>query len=272
MLKKELYLLDTHFSHASSSSWYNEPTYFTWVRKNDMEHIFVTDSSLHIVNQLQNLNKFGWLLESPEITKSSYEFIMENYEKFDLVFTFDENLLKLSEKFILTPLGGCWIEQKNRKIYNKTKKVSFILSHKKLTSGQIFRHEIYKTGLLSEEDVFGFNNPIKNKITALQDYRYSIVVENTNSNYYFTEKLIDCFVTGTIPIYWGCPKIDNFFDIDGIIKFENLNELKNILKNLDDDFYNKKLKHIQKNFELAQHYIVAENYIFDYINKKNLLK
>ena len=34
---------------------------------------------------------------------------------------------------------------------------------------------------------------------------------------YFTEKLHDCFLTGTIPVYLGAPDIGDFYNLDGII-------------------------------------------------------
>ena len=38
---------------------------------------------------------------------------------------------------------------------------------------------------------------------------------------YFTEKLLDCFLTRTVPVYWGCPDIYEYFDLDGIIHVNN---------------------------------------------------
>jgi hypothetical protein len=38
---------------------------------------------------------------------------------------------------------------------------------------------------------------------------FHIAIENTQENNYFTEKIIDCFRTYTIPVYCGCPNISN---------------------------------------------------------------
>jgi len=35
--------------------------------------------------------------------------------------------------------------------------------------------------------------------------------------HYFTEKILDCFRTRTVPIYWGCTNIREHFEADGII-------------------------------------------------------
>jgi hypothetical protein len=44
-------------------------------------------------------------------------------------------------------------------------------------------------------------------------------------DYYFTEKLIDCFLMETVPVYWGCPGIGSIFDERGILRFETPDEL-----------------------------------------------
>ncbi|MFV0445254.1 MAG: hypothetical protein ACK5Q5_16880, partial [Planctomycetaceae bacterium] len=46
---------------------------------------------------------------------------------------------------------------------------------------------------------------ILNKRDALAPFRFSIAMENASSNLYFTEKLVDCLLLETIPIYYGCP-------------------------------------------------------------------
>jgi hypothetical protein len=261
MLKDKLYIHDSMFSHAKSSSWYNEPELFEWVRNYDENHLVFTDNSLRYVDSYNNKKKYAWLLESPEITPFAYNFIRENYDKFDLIFTFDKTLLELSEKFVLIPYGGCWIENKDRVIHEKTKNVSLILSAKQTTIGHRLRHVVNKT--YPHIDSYGYNNPIENKITALKDYRFSVVIENCQKDYYFSEKLIDSFITGTIPIYWGCPSISHFFDTNGMLIFNTLNELELIINNLNEGLYNSKFESIKHNFEEAKKYLVADNLIYE---------
>ena len=49
------------------------------------------------------------------------------------------------------------------------------------------------------------------KVDGLAPYQYSICIENTCSRNYFTEKITDCFICGTVPIYFGCPNIEDYF-------------------------------------------------------------
>jgi hypothetical protein len=57
-----------------------------------------------------------------------------------------------------------------------------------------------------------------------------------------------------VPIYWGCPTLGEFFDLEGIILFNTLEELGGILQNLSVEEYEKRLPAIHRNFELAANY------------------
>lgn len=265
MSKDKLHIIDTIFSHAHSSSWYNKPSLFDWVRSHSDDQIVITDNSLFMVDKITSTKKYAWLVESPKITPMAYEFIRNNYNKFDLIFTFDKDLLELSDKFVLLPIGGCWIEEEDRKLYEKTKLVSIILSEKKSTEGHQLRHKIVEKH--PTLDVFGYNNHIVKKISGLKDYKFSVIIENCKKDYYFTEKLIDSFMAGTIPIYWGCPSIGNFFDISGMLIFDTLDELDSIMNNLNKELYDSKIESIKYNFEEAKKYLVADNIIYNKIKE-----
>lgn len=49
------------------------------------------------------------------------------------------------------------------------------------------------------------------KLRGLQDYRYALAFENSLQRNYFSEKLVDCWLAWTMPIYWGCPNLADFF-------------------------------------------------------------
>lgn len=62
----------------------------------------------------------------------------------------------------------------------------------------------------------GFNY-IEDKWDGLAPYRYSIAVENFRNPYYWSEKIADCFLTWTMPIYYGCPRIENYFPAESML-------------------------------------------------------
>jgi hypothetical protein len=78
---------------------------------------------------------------------------------------------------------------------------------------------------------------LKNKKDGLTNYKFSIAVENCVEENYFSEKFTDCVLTNTIPIYFGCPNIENYFK--GTLKLSDLKtsqHLEQILKTNDTIF------------------------------------
>ena len=89
------------------------------------------------------------------------------------------------------------------------------------------------------------------KSDALRDYMFSIEMENASLQNYFTEKILDCFATGTVPIYSGCSNIEEYFNPDGIIQYNDSRELTTILDSLDEATYHSKKKAIEENYHIA---------------------
>jgi hypothetical protein len=87
---------------------------------------------------------------------------------------------------------------------------------------------------------------------------FSIIIENTSHNNYFTEKITDCILMKSIPIYWGCSNIDEFYNIKGIIKFENDDDIIKKINLLTPDYYNNHLPFIEENWNKAFEY---KNYL-----------
>lgn len=257
-------IVDNLFSHAKYSTDFQESKYIKWdrtpVNKNDKLVIY-TDNSLNLVdNKIET--KIAWLLESPMVSKSQQNWIKNNSNKFDIIFTSNSDLLDIGEKSKFLPVGGCWIKLEDQKIWNKNKLISIIASSKSYTDGHMQRQNVIKN--IHKMDVYGRgHNFIPYKLKGLKDYMFSIVIENTKKDYYFTEKLIDCFMTGVIPIYWGCPSISHFFNGDGIITFDNIRELDYIVSNLNVEIYKNKIHEIKDNFEKAKEYLIAEDYMYE---------
>jgi hypothetical protein len=98
---------------------------------------------------------------------------------------------------------------------------------------------------------------------GLKQYMFSIAIENSSYRTYFTEKILDCFATGTIPIYWGSPDIGDHFNSDGIISFHDSFDINM----LSEELYYSKIDAVKDNYERSLDYAVLENYIY-----KNYLK
>jgi hypothetical protein len=59
------------------------------------------------------------------------------------------------------------------------------------------------------------------KLATLRRYSHAIVFENQRQPGYITEKLLDCLVAGTVPVYWGAPDVGEEVPAEALIEFEN---------------------------------------------------
>lgn len=232
------------------------------------ELVFITDYSLHKVEYYDGI-KIGMLIEPIAINPAIYEFIKFNNKKFHKVLTYDKNLIETYDNVEFYPHGGCWINTEDHMVYEKSNLISIIVSDKNRTFGHMLRHSIID--ILKKDkyniSIFGKGyKPIDYKLEALKDFAFSIVIENSKMDYYFSEKLIDSFMTGTIPIYWGCPSIGDFFNLDGIIIFNDIEDLFIKINTLSLDKYNYMLPAINDNFERAKKYLTSEDWLYNNTN------
>jgi len=170
--------------------------------------------------------------------------------------------------------GTTWItpeEEAKVDINKKQFMISNLTNSKRFTTAHTFRHNLYNNQLrISKPCVFfiGTNtdhlireihhNPIlgKSKFPLFETFQFSIAIENSRQKNYFTEKLCDCLVTKTIPIYFGCPNIHEYFDTTGwiILDSENVDDAIAMINSIDSNHYMKYIDTVEKNYATVQQY------------------
>ena len=231
-----------------------------------------TDKMLAAVDQVDSPVKVAWLIEPYDLIPYMYDQIKTIEDKFDFVFTYEETLLKHNpDIYKFHPCDCSGIEFHSHKLHEKTKLVSMIYSEKTWLFGHRLRHIIAKTLIpqmgYDKIDFFGraTENPLELKSEGTNPYMFQIAIENAQRRFYFADKIYDCFVTGTVPIYWGAPNIGDFFDMRGILTFNHPNELKEILESLSPEKYESMLDGVKENFERVKKYIRPDDLLFENI-------
>lgn len=191
-------------------------------------------------------------------------FLCNHGDLFDAIFTNQPELLCLNKSNVLYHPGGGGIAvaEEDWNIYPKTEMVCAIFSQKSYTEGHKLRQEIRNDPFFQNHSSLRFinsfpykENAYKDKGTLIGPYRYNIAIENV-FNALISDKPLDCFLTGTIPIYKGNSKLGEYFDVRGILFFDTTSDLKEILNYLATDgeeYYTSMKKIIQNNFENATH-------------------
>lgn len=124
----------------------------------------------------------------------------------------------------------------------KERSVSCVLSDAHIYTGHrkrlAFVQDLIKAGVVFDLMGRGFR-PIDDKWKGLKSYRFSIALENESIPYYFTEKITDCFLSWSIPIYWGCTNLEEYFPEKSFIRIdvEKPAEAAEVIQSLDKDEY-----------------------------------
>ena len=245
-----------------SSSALNATKHVQWVYDGSGEvNIYVSQRALDALNDTSGKPTYIWLLESKQIIPQYYQWIIDNYEfvtsRVDGIFSCDKELCAKCPKISYSVINAVpWVQ--DRKVHEKTKLVSMIASNKRMCEGHARRLQ-FVDKFRDKLDFYGRGfNEISCKEDGLRDYMFSVGIENAVYDTYFTEKLTDCFACGTIPIFYGCKGVTEYFNEDGIIFLDDNFDLSTLTK----DLYYSKIDAIKDNFERSINFPVAEDYLY----------
>jgi len=273
-----LYYLGTDvYQNSLVSDRYSK--YFSWTKDREDLPTFYTHTQVR--KRGQEKNRSAILIESTIMIPEYVRYVYENCELFDHIYTHNHRLLTLPNSRWI-PGGGVWIGTEfgggEYKIYDKNKICSFTSSNKSMCELHNIRLNLFRfiekrqAGNIKENniDLFGTafqyagpNNTFVKPVDYLSDYMFSVIVENYIDDYYFTEKILNCFATGTIPIYLGARKIDSVFNGDGIIKFSSAVDFLRLHKTLSKELYDSKIEAVRQNHEIAKSYVCVEDFMWE---------
>ena len=262
--------------HSSCSDL--KPKYFDWTSEDFPTKVFI-DSAISAGMTYQKKpgeRKIAWVCESRAIFHLM-SFPRDLWEKefykicdaYDLLFTSEKDWVGKHPNVRYCPAGSNLPWAKDQQIFSKTKLVSMVASPKKFAFGHALRHalaEQFKNSI----DLYGgalgskrIGKTTWDKSEALNDYMFQIVIENDKYSNYYTEKITDCFATGTIPIYWGSPDIEEIFNSDGIITLTPEFDINQ----LTPEFYKSKLEAVVDNFNRVKGLASADDQLFKLLSE-----
>lgn len=271
------FLADICSAHYPYGSVHNR--YILWDRYNFAlkTHFYSHSDIFNTVGKPDK--KFAMLAESRSIASRDYKKVIRNKKyienEFDAIFTYNEEILDTcnNAKFLPFCANFYYMNDDKKNISpnedeykNKNKNVSILASNKGLCKMHEVRknlaRKLKRDGLA---DTFGkFDGGAYAVLEdTLKDYRFQFVLENDVTDYYFTEKITNCFAAQTIPIYLGAQKINEFFSPEGIIKIslKDLDNIEKILAQCTPQEYERRLPAVLENFQRVKKY----RNIFDYL-------
>lgn len=184
------------------------------------------------------------------------------------LFTYHEDILLNNPKAVLFNGMSTWVNPNMKR--EKKFCVSTCVGGKKGSNfpGYAQRHELWaRRGEITMDKDFYLsgqsriagadydNNLVLGEYKDIMfDCQYHVAIENANMRNAFSEKILDCFLSYTIPIYIGTPNIGDFFNMDGILHCNTIDEAIVVMNGLTEDDYNKKIDAVKENYTKALKY------------------
>ena len=262
--------------HSSCSDL--KPKYFDWTSEDFPVKVFIDGAISTGISYVKKPGerKIAWVCESRaifhlmhfprDVWESEFNKICDAY---DLVFTSEKDWVGKHPNVRYCPAGSNLPWVKHQEVFDKTKTISMVASPKRFSFGHALRHTVAEQ-LKDTIDLYGgvlgsrrIGNNNWDKSEALNDYMFSIVIENDKYSTYYTEKLTDCFATGTIPVYWGSSNVNELFNLNGIIELYPGFDMTQ----LTPELYYSKIEAVKDNFNRVKELLSADDQLFQLINE-----
>jgi hypothetical protein len=235
----KLYSVDL-FSRAIHTKWLEsrlEDKFIIEYNKDNPDYlIFNVFGNQHLNLKYKNAIKIAVLTENriPDLNEVDYALghahisYLDRYFKYSIFMWMSyDHIKEIREEVLKSPIrtkfcaavisNGYWAHFRS-KFLNELNK------YKKVDMGGRYRNNI--------------GGRVKNKTTFFSSYKFSLAMENSNGDGYISEKLIQSFYSGTIPIYYGDYLIDEYINPKAyiLIKGEKDIEAKiEYIKSIDKD-------------------------------------
>lgn len=184
-----------------------------------------------IVNYVPEITKFECSCEniwgiSLEPPVPNYRWFYRSLAKAQRIYTTD--IGRKGNKYIHSQVALPWLVDKNYDFLRscsppeKSKLLSWITSNKLIFKGHQTRLQFLENVTQAIDfDLFGSGfKRIPDKWDGLAPYQYSLAIENYSGLYYWTEKIADCFLSYTMPIYYGCTNLTDYFPKESFIRID----------------------------------------------------
>jgi len=217
------------------------------------------------------------VLQEPNEYFGYHDWAIENKELFSFILTWDDKVINNCDNASLLLFGHTWFKSDQ---YTEDKVKKFEVTHLRgnllKTYGQYLRHELLdrQNEIVVPKnfyDVYGDRHNIEDarlgKEKLFGNSMFGVAIENTQHNGYFTEKILDCFLQKTIPIYWGCSDIADVFNPEGIITFTSVDDAIRKINKLDEEYYWNRQEIINENYQKALQFVDYEQNIYNKIEE-----
>jgi len=248
----------------------HSPTAFDWVYDGTGSIDFYVDAAIPMNTwTVKDKPRIAIMVEPRTIQPEMYNYIMDHYKPFDIIFTHDDEVLKLPNAKLMYFMN--WYESFN---VPKTKNISMVCSDKVMCEEHKRRQEL--ADILGDRvDHYGMykGGRFADYYECRAEYRFEVVVDNYWEGHWACEKLSNPLASKTVPIYLSGKHIPDDIDTNGIIIADKIEDIPQIVDEVLENpirAYMDRLNAIDRNYNIIRRYKVFEDWL--YSEYKDLLE
>jgi len=257
---------------GSEGRW--EGIQFTLDPVEECDYLVLLNNRMKVDTTMKCPPEHIWALMQEPYMRGHNDWMVERHGIFNKVFT--HHFPSIDSKYVVSHPAIPWHVDKtfdqliSLKVPEKKKTISWIVGDAADLPGHMrrlsFLRFLQKQKTL-DIDLFGRAvKYIEDKWDGLVPYRYSLAIENSSSNDYWTEKLADCFLAWSIPFYYGCINLEDYFPEESFIRID-INDpersIRKIKAVIEADDWEKRIPAIDK----ARNLVLYEYQLFPHLVK-----
>ena len=213
-----------------------------------------------------------WAIMQEPYVPGLFDWLIEGHEPYARVFT--HHVPSRDPKYIPSHPVLPWLvglgydELTTAPLPVKTRGASWVASNLTFLPAHRRRNALRQYLLEQAPDLvdhFGRGvRPLPRKWEALAPYRFALAIENSVGQYLWSEKVADCFLAWTIPLYFGCTNLEEYFPGDSFIRIdaEKPSAVRATLEELlDSNEWERRLPAL----EVARRRVLEEHQIFPWL-------
>lgn len=241
-------------NYANRCSFYGKDKKYYFTNDDDFTHAIIINTAMPDL-KIPKENVLGLAFEPIYFLGLTTEFV--EYTKNHIGKYFIGDKFNLPEPFV-EHFAYMWHSRPPREILFKNKFMSIIVSEKQFAPGHLYRHQLVQKiiELNLPIDIYGrgskqykYNRVIGefNDAEPYETYSFSICIENTICNHYFSEKIITPLMYNCMPIYLGCKNLNQYLENVIILGGDIGRDIQIIMKIIENPYMYYKKTYTDKN-------------------------
>ena len=167
-------------------------------------------------NVAPNFNECDYAISFERISFKDRHICMPNFFKYKKEIDIIANRIKQGEKEALERKFCCFVVSNGNADTIRQQAFEKLSMYKRVDSGGRFMNNIGGT--------------VEDKLKFQSNYKFALAFENGSHKGYTTEKILQAYASGVVPIYWGDPEVYEYFNKHSFINVMDFASLEDAIE------------------------------------------